>query len=245
MLIVIESYTGEVKWKMDFSTIKSRVAEYLDRSDLTTKIAGWVNDTRKDIALRHDFDYLYVEATCSTSANSALYALPDDYLGHLTVFVDSKKLQRVGAREFDNLVNTDLTVSATVEYLPTEDAVNPGEPDYYIDRGMQIELYPSPDTTYTLKLKYFAQPTDFSASTDSDYISTFHFEAIIFGASFRGAMFLDDQSRINLYGSAYEKLIADMIRKEKDKNWADKFHRMKTWNEFGTETIKKMYRVNT
>lgn len=243
---------------MTFGTIVDRVAQYLDRSDLgtsgssplsSTKIAGWVNDTRNDIALKHNFRYLYAEATASTEAGTAKYALPSDYLGHLVVWCGAKKLMRVSAREYDELTQTKIAADASPRELTLEPGTSvstesiAGAPDYYIDRGMEIELYPTPDAVYTLRLRYYAQPASFVVANDSDYISNFHYEAIIWGACLRGAIYLDDNDGIRKYADLYNAAIKEMIKREKDFDQEDQHMRMKTYTDYDLTTFKRLFKI--
>jgi len=241
---------------MIYSVIVDRVAEYLDRTDLgtsvsnpisATKIGQWVNDTRKDVALKYDFNYLYAEATISTSAGTAVYSLPADYMGHLTILCNYKKLMRVGAREFDELLYTDDAVIASPDNIElSEGSSYSGFPEYYIDRGMNIQFYPEPDAAYTITMKYYAQPADFftATGTDYDYMSTFHFEAIIFGAALRGALFLDDQGKIAVFTKAYSTAIADIVAKEKGTKTKDTHIRIKSWKDYDLSTFKRLTKIS-
>lgn len=238
---------------MIYSMITDRVAEYLDRTDLGTsssspisssKIGQWINDTRKDVALKYDFNYLYVEATIETSAGTAVYSLPEDYMGHLTVLCEYKKLMRVGAREFDELLYTDdVEVSSVANLELTEGSGTSGFPEYYIDRGMNIELFPRPDAAYTITMKYYAQPANFTTGTDYDYMSTFHFEAVIFGAALRGALFLDDVGKVQAYKAAYGETLTDIIKKEKETKTKDTHIRVKSWKDYDLSTFRRLTRI--
>jgi hypothetical protein len=239
---------------MDYDEMIDRVAEYLDRTDLgtsssspvsSTNIGKWINDTRKDLALKYDFNYLYVEATVSTSAATATYSLPSDYMGHLTLLCNYKKLARVGAREFDELYYTDdaeNTQSNQLELDVSSDATA-GFPEYYIDRGMYIQLFPEPDAAYTLTMKYFAQPDDFDSGDDEDYMSRFHFESIIFGAALRGAIYLDDVTKIDIFSKAYKMAIDEIVRREKDTKAKDTHVRMKSWKDYDLDTLRRLTRI--
>jgi hypothetical protein len=235
---------------MIYSDLQDRVASYLDRSDLTTKIQGWIDDARKDLALKWPFKYLYVESTTSTVANQATYALPDDYLGHLNVWCGSKKLVRLSTQEADNLAVTDIDASAIVRNLTFESGTTvsiadaAGAPDYYIDKGMEFDLYPTPDAAYTLTIKYYAQPTTFVSGSEYDYISTFHFEAIIWGAALRGAMFLDDKEKLTSFGQAYDSAIQEMVQREKMFEKQDQVFRLRDWRDFDLTTFKRMQKIS-
>lgn len=239
---------------MEYGTMIDRVAEYLDRTDLgtssstnpsATKIGQWINDTRKDIALKHDFNYLYVEAAISTSAGCGVYALPQDYMGHLTMLCNYKKLMRVGAREFDEREMTDDEKNTQPESLElTIDTMTTGFPEYYIDRGMYIEFWPEPDATYTIVMKYYAQPEDFYSIDDEDYMSRFHFEAIIFGACLRGSVFLDDNAKIGIFTAAYKSAVDEIIKKDQNIKTKDRHVRVKSWKDYKVEVFRQMFGVD-
>jgi len=240
---------------MLYSEITDRVAEYLDRTDLGTsasspisssKIGKWINDTRKDVSLKYDFNYLYEEATISTSAGTATYALPSDYMGHLTILCNYKKLARVGAREFDELYHYDdevITNPTTLELSVSDDATA-GFPEYYVDRGMYIQLFPEPDDTYTITMKYYAQPGNFTTGTDEDYMSRFHFEAIIFGSALRGAIFLDDAAKIVIFKEAYGLTINEIVKREKETKVKDSHVRLKSWKDYDLSTFRQLQRID-
>lgn len=241
---------------MTRGTIRSRVEYYLDRADLRALIYGWIEDARLDVALKGNFHYLYTEACANTVASSATYSLPSDFLGHEMVWCNNKKLARMTAREFDELTETDSKSTALPRNLVIEDGstvsqtVNAGPPDYYVDRGMNIELYPTPDAAYVMRIKYYAQPTawtttDTSQDANYDYITTFHPEVIIWGASLRGAIYLDDDTKVQKFEGAYGNAIQEMLRKEKDFALEDQHPRMKSWRDYDLTTFKRLTRVNT
>ncbi len=240
---------------MIYSEITDRIAEYLDRTDLGTsasspisssKIGKYINDTRKDVSLKYDFNYLYEEATISTSAGTATYSLPSDYMGHLTILCDQKKLTRVGAREFDELYYYEddaITNPTTLQFNESDDATS-GFPEYYIDRGMYIQLFPEPGDTYTITMKYYAQPANFTTGTDEDYMSRFHFEAIIFGAALRGAIFLDDVAKITIFKEAYGLAINEIVKREKETKVKDSHVRIKSWKDYDLSTFRQLQRID-
>ena len=237
------------------STIRSRVADYLDRTDLNTRIDGWIEDTRLDLALKYPFRYLYVEATTSTVAGTKTYSFPSDYLGHAVLWAGSKKLARITPREFDELTRTDIAAGAAPRELTLEAGSTAttssisSPPDYYCERGVEFEIYPTPDAVYTLRIKYFASPTAWAtgstADSNYDYITTFHYEAVIWGTAWRGAMYLDDQVKIESYKNAYDVAIKEMLKKEKDFETEDQHIRFKTYHDFDETTFKRLVKMRT
>lgn len=241
---------------MTRGTIRSRVEYYLDRSDLRALIYGWIEDARNDLALKQNFHYLYAESTASTVAGSSTYTLPSDYLGHATLWCSNKKLARLTPREYDELTDTDYQATGYERKLVIEDGStvsqtqNAGPPDYYVDRGMCVELYPTPDSAYTLRIKYYAAPeawtsTDTSEDTEYDYITVFHGEAVIWGAALRGAVYIDDDQKAQKFEAAYGNAIQEMIKREKEFQHEDQHPRFKDWKDFDGTTFKRLMRVQT
>ena len=232
----------------DFGTIKTRVKSYLDnRTDIDTLIEQWINDARRSLAGEYNFNYLYTEATAPTSVNTARYALPSDYLGHLNIFIGTKKLIRILPNEFDAIHGDSIAIAVTdnsTAKLFTTGSSETAEPDYYIDRGMEFDLYPIPDGTYTILMKYYASPADWTLDAEYDYISTFHTEAIIFGAALRGTIFLEDDAKAQKYGAMYDREIQRMIKREKEKKSSDVMVRMKSFKDFGVEQFKRITKMN-
>jgi hypothetical protein len=234
--------------------IRNRVVDYLDRSDLNTKIENWINDTRLDLAVKYNFRYLYAETTAPTEALTARYALPADYLGHLNVWCENKKLMRISSSEFDNLTVTDIAAGAAPRQLyleagstvTTDSIVAP--PDYYVERGMEIELYPTPGAIYTLLLKYYAAPevwaTGVSGDNEYDYITTFHPEAVVWGAALRGAIYLDDEQKKANFAAAYKSSIEEMVLRERANKYEDYQPRMTDWKDYDLSTFKRLVRIN-
>lgn len=113
---------------------------------------------------------------------------------------------------------------------------------------MNFQLYPNPDNAYTLTIKYYAQPASWTEATtaddaEEDYISRFHFEAIIWGASLRGAIFLDDEQKKTNYGAAYDTAVKEMIYREKNKKTRDLKVRFKTWKDFDLSTFERLHKI--
>lgn len=232
----------------DFGTIKTRVKSYLDnRTDIDTEIGQWINDARRALAGEYNFNYLYTESTATVSASTARYALPSDYLGHLNIFLGTKKLIRILPNEFDSIHGSDSDIASTdssPEKLFTTSSSETGEPDYYIDRGMEFDLYPIPDATYTLTIKYYANPADWTLDAEYDYISTFHTEAVIFGAVLRGAIYLEDDAKAQKFAGVYASEIQRMIKREKDRKSSDVMVRMKSYKDFNVEQFKRITKMN-
>lgn len=231
---------------MQFAELVSRVCENLDRTDLSgsdvdalsaTQAGHWVNDTRQNIATKYKFSFYYYEATVDTVAASAVYPLPSDYLDHFTIFCGDTKLSKFSPQNFDENISS----SATGEVASNTAS---GRPVYYIIRGMNFQIYPTPDDAYELLLRYYAKPDAFTASDDTDHVSNLYPDAIINGATARGAIILEDMYNEQRYEQKYTKMLGEMISNEKEKEQGDAHFRLKSWKDFNLGTFANLFRIN-
>jgi hypothetical protein len=226
---------------MDASTMRSRIANYLDRTDLNADINNWIQDARQDLALTYNFHYLYKEATTNVSAGQNRYALSSDYMDHLTLFYYEagnigKKLGRVSPGTFDEMAGlTETTCVAS------------GVPEYYVIYGREVEVHPTPNNTCTadsgkLKIRYYSKAPSLTADDDEDYMSIHHYEAIVYGTCVRGCLWLNDMNNLRKWETAYNKAKEIMLRREKDREVTDnKSIRFKHWSDYDPDMMKRVF----
>lgn len=223
------------------SDMQTRAARYLDRDDLDTDILDWMQDARQELALTYNFAYLYKEATTNVSAGQNRYALSSDYLDHITLFYREtsafgKKLGRASPGTFDTMGGLTPTTCAAS-----------GQPEYYVIYGREIEVIPTPNNACTanrgeLKIRYYSQAPSLTADSDEDEMAIHHYEAIIYGACLRGALFLNDSVNMQKWGAAFEKEKGVMLQREKDKEVTDnKSIRMKHWSDYDVNVMKRVF----
>jgi hypothetical protein len=106
-----------------------------------------------------------------------------------------------------------------------------------------------------MRLKYYAQPTDYevdtatddtagdSHDTSEDYIMRFHSDSVIWGTALRAAIYLDDEKKMATFAAAYKSSIEEMIEREKQKAHEDTHPRMKDYRDYDLTTFKRMVRV--
>lgn len=226
---------------MQASDMATRVARYLDRSDLGADINVWMQDSRQELALTYNFHYLYKEATTNVSAGQNRYTLSSDYLDHLTLFYYEggnigKKLGRVSPGIWDEMAGMSETTCA-----------GSGVPEYYVIYGRELEVHPTPDGTCTadggkLKIRYYSKAPSLTADDDEDYMAIHHYDAIIYGACVRGCLFLNDQTGLGKWRSAFEDAKKTMLMREKDREVSDnKSIRMRHWKDYDVEMMKRLY----
>ena len=125
-------------------------------------INTWLNWGQGYIADLHTYEEMRKIHTGATTASQKRYGFPlnmkDIYSIALIDGASSRKLIYVSPREF-------------VSKVPYPEQTTKGRSAYYVDYGINFELYRIPDKAYTLELRSSVYPVDFASdsSTSSLY----------------------------------------------------------------------------
>jgi len=121
-----------------------------------TRINMWVNWGQALIADWHSWEEMRKIYTATTANGQKKYGFPtrmkDIYSITLQDGASSRKLVYVSPREFDTKV-------------PRPEQTTKGRPTYYVDYGVNFELYRIPDKVYTLNLRCSVYPADLTADS--------------------------------------------------------------------------------
>ncbi len=181
-----------------YSALKSSIADWLNRDDLTAIIPDFVSLAEAQLERRLPTQKMVKRSTATI--DTPFSALPSDFLS-------AKSLV--------------LTSTAPVQPLVflTEDEIDAkkyvyrttGKPQYFALVGNQIEVLPAPDTGYTAELTYIATLAKLSDSNVSNWILARHPDVYLYGSLLQAAPYLRDDERIAVWSSLYQAAIADMI----------------------------------
>lgn len=135
-----------------------------------SRIMQWVNWSQGQVADWHTYEEMRKKYTANTVDGQKSYGFPtntkDIYSLTLQDGASSKKLIYVHPREFDTKV-------------PRPEQTTERSSTYYLDYGVNFELYPIPGKTYVLNLRCSVYPTDFSLATTSSSSTLLRKDALI------------------------------------------------------------------
>lgn len=182
----------------NYSELKSAIADWLDRTDLTDSIPDFI--TLAETRHRRDFKIRRMETrvTANTVADTEYYTLPDN-------FVAMRNIQ----------LNTDPKTA--LEYLTPEQmdriyaGSNKGKPKAYTIIGNDIQLRPLPDSAYEIEMLYYKYFTPLSDSNTTNDMLTYHPDAYLYGALVEAEPYLQNDKRIQTWASFYERAKKDII----------------------------------
>jgi hypothetical protein len=182
----------------NYSELKSAIADWLDRTDLTDSIPDFI--TLAEARHKRDFKLRRMETrvTANTIADTEYYTLPDQY-------VAMRNIQ----------LNTDPKTS--LEYLTPEQMDRiyagsmKGKPRAYSIIGNDIQLRPIPDSAYEIEILYFKHFTALSDSAPTNEMLTNHPDIYLYGSLVEAEPYLQNDKRIQTWSSFYDRAKKDII----------------------------------
>lgn len=190
---------------MNFGQLKTKVADWLNRSDLTSAIPDFVNMAKT--RLEREWNYRGMEAWASVAISNT-GSNDDAYITMPTRYKETKFMKILYSSQYYPVNRTSedevLKVSLSTRSRPENFAS--------IYSTEEFLLSPSPDTTYTVEATHYVYSADFSADADTNWWTEDAWDCLLYGALLEAAPYLVDKERIGVWGAAYTdkvKLLRD------------------------------------
>ena len=211
---------------MTYAELKTNIANYLNRSDLTSYIDTFIDSTEAELNRRLRTKDMIKRATAT--ADSQYLTVPTDWQEAINIEITSNNFSPLFQQSIESL---DVYRKANNNTT--------GQPVYYAMVDDSIELAPTPDGSYTLQLTYYAKITALSDSNTTNFVSTDHPDVYLYGALKHASIFLMEDERIPLFTNQFEKALEE-IRLEQEKAAFGKGSLMQRRRTYG-KTSKRMY----
>lgn len=190
-----------------YSTLKTQVANYLGRSDLTSQIPIFI--TLAELRLSRDLRIrqMLKTATATTTSGDSTVGLPSDFLAIRDVFVDG-------------------TPRITVSYLTPSNfsrdarATDSGKPVFYTLRGNEFEFAPIPDGVYTIQMLYYAKPTKMDDTNPSNIFMANCPDALLYAALLEAEPYLMNDGRTELWTNLYRAAINNLNTSDEEAEYS-------------------------
>ena len=210
---------------MTYAELKTNIANYLNRSDLTSYIDTFIDSTEAELNRRLRTKEMIKRATAT--ADSQYLTVPTDWQEAINVEITSNNFSPLFQQSIESL---------DVYRKSNNNAV--GQPVYYAMVDDSIELAPTPDSSYTLQLTYYGKIDPLSDSNTSNFVSNDHPDVYLYGSLKHASIFLMEDERIPLFTTQFEKALEE-IRLEQEKAAFGKgslMQRRKTYGKAGKKT---------
>jgi len=177
-----------------FADLKTSIANYLNRSDLTSVIPDFITLTEAKLNRILRIRPMQKRVSTTLTSGDAFVDLPNDFLEATQIFIDSnpnKVLNYVNANQIE-LENTQESS---------------GTPSQYTITGDEFQLSPIPDSSYTLKISYYAKIPALSTENTSNYLLASYPQVYLYGSLLEAQPYIVNDERITVWMSLFNEAV--------------------------------------
>ena len=171
-----------------YSELKTAVANWLNRDDLTAVIPDFISLAEARIA--RDFRHWKQEKRVTTDANERYENLPND-------FIEIRQVQHAAGGAITSISSVEME-----KLRAASDAG--GKPKYMRLTAEQIEFYPTPDASYSISMLYYGRIPALSDIETSNWLLNDAPDVLLYGALLQSAPYLVDDARVQVWAGLYQ-----------------------------------------
>lgn len=182
----------------NYNEIKSAVAEWLDRSDLSNNIPDFI--TLAEARINRDLRVRAMEqrSKATTTEGNRYIAMPPGYLQMRNIQLNTNPITPL---EFISLEMLDRLYGSNTK----------GKPTAYSIVGDEIQLAPIPDSTYDLEVAFYKKFDSLGDGTNntvtSNWLTTNAPDLILYASLLEAEPFLKNDERVQLWLAGYENAV--------------------------------------
>ena len=184
---------------MTFTELKSNIADWLNRTDLTSVIPTFIQLAEARLNRQLRTTNQYTRADISTS--DQYLSMPSDFLEMRHIRITSPKerdLVEIAAHQINEYTDSNFIASLADSY-----------PRYYV-YGNALRIIPTPAQSITYEMFYYAKVPALSASNASNWVSTSHPDAYLYYSLLQASPYLGEDERIAIWQSQAERAVAEI-----------------------------------
>jgi hypothetical protein len=188
-----------------YALLKAAVADWLNRDDLTTQIAQFIElyEERADDLVRSRLGL----ARTTLTLTGQFTALPTDFAEVESAWVTSpyKRLIVMDSKQLAEERQRTADAAGTLKWIAVA--------------GAEMEGFPTPAANTDIELLYFRTVTPLAAEGSSNWLLLAHPDLYLYGSLIASAPFLHDDERINLWTGMHDRRLAEInIASERTKH---------------------------
>jgi|TARA_X000001316_G_C910129_1_gene25684 hypothetical protein len=182
---------------MTYSELKTNIANYLNRSDLTDQMDMFIDNVEGEVNRRVRRKEMIKRATAT--ADAQYLSLPNDWLEAINVEITSNNFSPILQQSIESLDIYRKSINNKT-----------GQPVYFAFVDDTMELAPTPDASYTLQLTYYGKIDALSDSNTSNFLSNNHPDVYLYGALKHASIYLMEDERVAMFSQLFEKALEEL-----------------------------------
>lgn len=186
----------------NYGELKSAVADFLNRSDLTSVIPTFIDFAEAEF--NRNLRVRQMVTRAEAVIDTRFSAVPADFIEAKDLVIVTGNpvtpLQFVTQQEMAQLRNTTITAA--------------GKPKYFSVVGGQFEVAPTPDAEYSLEMSYFGQIDALTDDTDTNWLLREYPDIYLYTSLMHSAPYLKDDERITVWAQLAAKGKEELLSRD-------------------------------
>jgi hypothetical protein len=177
-----------------YSDLLVAVAEYLARDDLTARIPDFIKmaEAKFNRSLKcRQMEIRSYTVTDLTSAEPQMISLPSDF----------QTMRSIKITSVSDQPRLEYMTDAQLDEYRTSIASVKGRPRYFSVFGTEMELAPTPDTAYTIEMKYRAYIPSLTSTNMTNWLMALAPDLYLYGTLLETAPYMNDDPRLQTWGA--------------------------------------------
>jgi hypothetical protein len=179
----------------NYSAFVTTVENYLARTDLTSVIPDFVQMAQLRMSRDLRTEAMLKVATTTPSDNKV--AFPTDFL-------------ELREMHFQGNPPIILEYQSPDLFFRNGQTSLSGRSHYFTMLGTEFQFAPSQDSSYTIQILYYAQPTFISSTTSSNLFLAYYPDALLYATLAEAEPYLLNDARIATWSALYDRAIANI-----------------------------------
>ena len=183
----------------NYTDLVSTVESYLARSDLTSVIPTFVMLAQQRMS--RDLRTREMLKIATTTAADSTVELPTDFLEMREIHFQGNPPITLEYESPDKFFRDLLTTTS-------------GLPYYYTILAYELQFAPAPDSSKTLQMLYYAEPTFVSTTTASNLYLANYPDALLYATLAEAEPYLMNDGRIQVWATMYDRAIGNIMNSD-------------------------------
>ena len=178
-----------------YTSFVTTVESYLARTDLTTVIPDFIQMAQ--LRMSRDLRTEAMLKVATTVATDSKVAFPTDFL-------------ELREMHFQGNPPILLEFQTPDLFFRNGQTTLSGRSHYFTMLGTEFQFAPSQDSSYTIQILYYAQPTFISTTTSSNLYLAYYPDALLYATLAEAEPYLMNDPRVQTWSALYDRAIANI-----------------------------------
>jgi hypothetical protein len=189
----------------NYTTFVATVESYLARTDLTSVIPDFVQMAQLRMSRDLRTERMLKVATTTPTDNKV--AFPSDFL-------------ELREMHFQGNPPILLEFQTPDLFFRNGQTTLSGRSHYFTMLGTEFQFAPSQDSSYTIQILYYAQPTFISSTVSSNLYLAYYPDALLYATLAEAEPYLMNDPRVTTWSSLYDRAIANIKQSDLGQTYA-------------------------